>query len=69
MVARGCTSVLQQIPLYCGTQTQGTSAHKKRHAGAGYVIVCCVGDYCNNGTFPALPQVDYSGINKQCIPV
>ena len=58
-LSRGCTASLDQIPLYCAT-TQHHS-HRKRHTGGQYAIDCCVGDYCNNGSFPKLPPLVFPG--------
>ncbi|KAK6618719.1 hypothetical protein RUM43_013110 [Polyplax serrata] len=57
-VSRGCTKKLDQVHLLCKTPSfSGT--HKKRHTGGQYVMICCAGDYCNNGTFPPLPEVTF----------
>lgn len=61
MVSRGCTKELEQVQLYCGTKSFA-GAPKKRHTSGQYVIQCCTGDFCNNGTIPALPNVDFQGI-------
>lgn len=59
-VSRGCIDKVDHIPLYCSTQAfDGT--HHKRQTGGQYAIECCVGDLCNNGTFPALPPVTFKG--------
>uniref|UniRef100_A0A8D8UFU5 Serine/threonine-protein kinase receptor n=1 Tax=Cacopsylla melanoneura TaxID=428564 RepID=A0A8D8UFU5_9HEMI len=51
-VSRGCTTESNQIPFYCGST--GVISHQKRHL-AQFIIQCCDGDYCNNGSFPILP--------------
>lgn len=55
-VSRGCTTRLEQVPLYCATHHHG---HTKRQAGGQYAIDCCTGDFCNNGSFPQLPPIIY----------
>lgn len=59
-VSRGCTTKFEHLPLYC-SQKDINSGPKKRDAspviGLGtYNIECCTGDFCNNGSFPSLPQ-------------
>ncbi|XP_039298944.1 activin receptor type-1 isoform X2 [Nilaparvata lugens] len=62
--SRGCTNRLDQVPFFCGTGS-GTGnhvtlgrTHSKRNAGAGqYKFDCCMGDYCNNRSFPLLPPI------------
>nr|CAD7577122.1 unnamed protein product [Timema californicum] len=61
-VSRGCTTNLEQVPFYCSTfsSVQSTHpSHTKRHTGGQYAIVCCSGDFCNNGSFPELPPIVY----------
>jgi activin receptor type-1 len=65
-VTRGCTTKYEHLPLYC-SQRDLTSSPKKRDAatqnGSGssglgtYNIECCTGDFCNSGSFPALPPI------------
>lgn len=65
-VTRGCTTKAEHLPLYCN-QKDLSSNPKKRDAaitngngasGLGtYNIECCNGDYCNSGSFPALPPL------------
>lgn len=58
-VSRGCTKKAEHLPLYC-SQKDINAGPKKRDVpaiGLGtYNIECCTGDFCNNGSFPALPQ-------------
>ncbi|XP_052862499.1 activin receptor type-1 isoform X1 [Anopheles cruzii] len=59
-VQRGCTTEHDQLPLYCNQNQKGNSGGpKKRHVTAAgmYNIECCVGDYCNDGSFPELPPM------------
>ncbi|XP_054274083.1 activin receptor type-1 [Macrosteles quadrilineatus] len=58
-VSRGCTTQQEQVPLYCSTQHHHHHGHTKRHTGGQYAIDCCVGDFCNNGSFPLLPPIIY----------
>nr|CAD7412201.1 unnamed protein product [Timema poppensis] len=61
-VSRGCTTNLEQVPFYCSTfsSVQSTHpSHTKRHTGGQYAIVCCSGDFCNNGSFPELQPIVY----------
>ncbi|XP_058459395.1 activin receptor type-1 isoform X2 [Malaya genurostris] len=58
-VSRGCTTMHEQLPLYCNQNLMTSSGPKKRHATGTYNIECCTGDYCNNGSFPALPPIEY----------
>lgn len=58
-VSRGCTTTHEQLPLYCNPSLMNSSGPKKRHATGTYNIECCTGDYCNNGSFPALPPVEH----------
>lgn len=65
MVSRGCTTSLEQIPLFCHSSnnyTSGKNGLSKRHAGSAtqYHIECCTGDYCNNGSFPILHPHPFS---------
>lgn len=57
--SRGCTNQLDQVPFFCGTGS-GTGSvnrsHTKRNAGQ-YKFDCCMGDYCNNRSFPLLPTI------------
>lgn len=32
---------------------------RKRHTVGQFNIVCCSGDYCNDGSFPELPPIIY----------
>ena len=59
-VSRGCTTKFEHLPLYC-SQKDINAGPKKRDASAlsglgTYNIECCTGDFCNNGSFPSLPQ-------------
>lgn len=58
-VSRGCTTTHEQLPLYCNQNSLTSSGPKKRHATGTYNIECCTGDYCNNGSFPELPPIEY----------
>lgn len=66
-VSRGCTKNHEHLPLYC-SQSFSSNSHKKRDATTGhavYVIECCTGDYCNNGSFPYLaPTKSVIGIEN-----
>lgn len=59
-LSRGCTVSLDQVPLYCATPQH--HGHRKRHTGGQYAIDCCVGDYCNNGSFPKLPPLVFPDV-------
>lgn len=50
---------MNHIPLIC----RNTPPKKRRElASAQFVVECCRGDYCNNGTFPELEPID--GVKK-----
>lgn len=67
-VSRGCTKSHEHLPLYC-SQSVSSNGHKKRDASSSgvYLIECCTGDFCNNGTFPYLApmpsDVDIENVN------
>lgn len=69
-VSRGCTTKYEHLPLYC-SQGISNNGHKKRDAttglGINYLIECCTGDFCNNGSFPYLSppkyEVDIENVN------
>lgn len=54
-MSRGCTSNPEQLPFYCYAQTFPTQY--KRHAEGQFHILCCKGDFCNDGEFPELPAL------------
>lgn len=72
-VSRGCTTHHDHIPFYCNNYVHSQSSQsssvpstsspspssspKKRDTSGQYNIECCVGDFCNNGTFPELPPL------------
>ncbi|XP_037909941.1 activin receptor type-1 isoform X1 [Hermetia illucens] len=58
MVSRGCTTSYDQLPLFCNSQNTNNSGPRKRHTSGQYNIVCCSGDYCNDGSFPELPPLN-----------
>lgn len=67
-VSRGCTTHHDHLPFYCKNYGH-SSAPKKRDTSGQYNIECCVGDFCNNGTFPELPPLpnddhEATGINS-----
>ena len=57
-VSRGCTTKHEHLPLYC-LQSNLSGGPKKRDASAlgVYNMECCTGDFCNNGSFPYLPEL------------
>lgn len=60
MVSKGCTTNADQVILYCNTLSfDGTDEDNSE--SSLYAMECCEGDFCNNGTFPALPTTSYSG--------
>ena len=59
-VSRGCIKKKDQVPLLCKTSSF-SGVHKKRHTGGQYEVICCEEDYCNNGSFPSLPEVTFHG--------
>jgi len=62
-LSRGCITNPEQIPLYCSVPSYSSrSGHTKRHTDGQYAIDCCIGDFCNNGSFPDLPPAVYKGI-------
>lgn len=60
-VSRGCTTHHDHLPFYCNnyvhSQSTPSTSPKKRDTSGQYNIQCCVGDFCNNGTFPELPPL------------
>ena len=60
LVSKGCTTNPDQVVLYCNTLSFDGTANNQRESSL-FSIECCVGDFCNNGTFPALPTTSYSG--------
>ncbi|KAJ8944930.1 hypothetical protein NQ318_013078 [Aromia moschata] len=52
-VTRGCTTDSEQLPLIC--RTPSLTVQHKRHTSGQFQIDCCVGDFCNSGSFPELP--------------
>lgn len=61
-LSRGCITNPEQIPLYCSVPSYSSrSGHTKRHTDGQYAIDCCIGDFCNNGSFPDLPPAVYKG--------
>lgn len=63
-VSRGCTTHHDHLPFYCSnnyahspSSSSPASSPKKRDTSGQYNIECCVGDFCNNGTFPELPPL------------
>lgn len=70
-VSRGCTKSHEHLPLYC-SQSVSSTGHKKRDAAPSsgtYLIECCTGDYCNNGTFPQLAATTVGIENVNADPV
>lgn len=58
-VSRGCTTTPDQIPLICNQNTINTmGGPRKRNTQAYINVVCCAGDYCNDGEFPELPPLN-----------
>ncbi|XP_065368251.1 activin receptor type-1 isoform X2 [Calliphora vicina] len=58
-VTRGCTTTPDQIPLICNQNTINTmGGPRKRNTQAYINVVCCAGDYCNDGEFPELPPLN-----------
>ncbi|XP_037952360.1 activin receptor type-1 isoform X2 [Teleopsis dalmanni] len=57
-VKRGCTTSVDQLPLICNQ-----NAVNKRHAGVTNVV-CCSGDYCNDGEFPELPPIEDNEVKR-----
>lgn len=55
-VSRGCTTQHDHLPFYCNNFGH-SSTPKKRDASGQYNIECCLGDFCNNGSFPQLPPL------------
>lgn len=58
-VSRGCTTQQDHLPFYCNNYAHSSSKlmPKKRDTSGQYNIECCIGDFCNNGTFPELPPL------------
>lgn len=56
-VSRGCTTHHDHLPFYCNNYGHASSPKKKRDTSGQYNIECCIGDFCNNGTFPDLPPL------------
>ncbi|TMW43611.1 hypothetical protein DOY81_011309 [Sarcophaga bullata] len=58
-VTRGCTTTPDQIPLICNQNAINTmGGPRKRNTQAYINVVCCAGDYCNDGDFPELPPLN-----------
>lgn len=55
-VSRGCTTQHDHLPFYCKNSAH-SSIPKKRDTSGQYNIECCIGDFCNNGSFPELPPL------------
>ena len=59
-VSKGCTTNPEQVILYCNTLSFDGDRENQKESSS-YAMECCEGDFCNNGTFPALPSTQYSG--------
>lgn len=65
-VSRGCTTSHDHLPLLCNqnNNVNGGDGPRKRHTGQ-FIIDCCTGDYCNNGSFPELVPVIADGVTSK----
>lgn len=54
--SRGCTTNLDHVPFFCSNEETMVQAKEKVFA-----IRCCHGDFCNNGSFPELEPIKFSG--------
>lgn len=57
-VSRGCIKNSDQVHLHCRISSF-SSLHKKHQGGGEYGMICCEGDYCNDGPFPQLREVTF----------
>lgn len=58
-VTRGCTTTPDQIPFLCNQNTiNNMGGPRKRNTQAHINVICCAGDYCNDGEFPELPPLN-----------
>ena len=60
LVSKGCTTNPDQVVLYCNTLSFDGDNQRDQESSL-YAMECCVGDFCNNGTFPPLPTTSYAG--------
>ena len=60
LVSKGCTTNAEQVILYCNTLSFDGNDRSQSDSSL-YAMECCEGDFCNNGTFPALPTTSYAG--------
>jgi len=63
LVSKGCTTNADQVVLYCNTLSFDGTSNNQRESSL-YAIECCVGDFCNNGTFPPLPTTSYTDVEE-----